>query len=80
MANALEFISSHDTIAALQRDDSLQGLINAFVENEVAITQNVGRKLYRDKLKELRKIAKAEETSGFKFAALEGDIDLRSNA
>jgi len=45
-------------------------LINAFIANEEAITQNIGRKLYRDKLKELRKIAKAEESSAFKFAGV----------
>lgn len=63
----------------MRRDESLQGLINAFIANEEAITQNIGRKLYRDKLKELRKIAKAEESSAFKFAGVEGDIDLRSD-
>jgi len=46
IANAMEFISSQDTMSSMKRDETTQGLVNALIYNRDAVVYNVGQKLY----------------------------------
>jgi hypothetical protein len=44
---------------------------------EREVTENVGERLFRDKVRDLERIGRLEQEMG-KFVAVEGDIDKRA--
>lgn len=74
ISNALEFIESQEIQST---DDTARGILEQFQLNEGELTHALGEQLFRHKVRELERLAKAEESRGI-FAATYGDIDKRS--